>query len=126
MKIDRPVAIFAHPVAHLGANVAHSGNTFARVVDGVDRDRERIKPIETVSRLDRQASTVLERGVASNAGNHPRRVVALAEVTGLSAEKLMHGHAESFAFDVPQRKIYGSDGAGPLAPGRIKVGAIHI
>src|SRR6185437_669427 len=126
MEIDGPVAVLAYSLSHLLANVAHGGNTLASVVDGIDGDGKRIETVETVPGLQRQARTVFDRCVASDARDHSGGVVTLDEIACRAAQEFMHGHAEGLALDVPQSEVDGTDRAGALPAGRIKVSAIHV
>jgi hypothetical protein len=114
-----PVGVFAHAFADLPAvfdGLAHRG---PRVEDAAVGVRHRGAEGAEAG-FNAGVRGLLDVTFARESGG-----VALHVVASESAQQFVDGHAQRFAFDVPQRHVERAQGVQFLAAGRIEVAAVH-
>ncbi len=124
VEVDAPVAVRADAFADFLAGGRDEPHAFVRVVDVVDnRAAARVGAERAIAGFHHRARPVAQR--ESGARNAARRI-ALAVVADGAAEHLVHGHAERFALDVPEREVERAHGVDLLVARRIEPGHVHL
>ncbi len=123
VKVDAPVAVRAHALAHVLAFLFHPAHHRARVVDAADRNIARRHTECAIPGFHRGTGALLE--AQPGARRRPCRRgapsrIALAVVARRSAEQFVHRNAEGFSLDVPQREVQRPERVRFLPPRRIE------
>ena len=126
VEVDAPIAVLADAFAGLDAIVVKLVEPFARVVGFVGGRFGGAHAEGPVARGDGELRLLLDAHAGADAGNNACGVVALAIVADHTAEQRVHGQAQRFAANIPQRQVERAQRVLFLAPGRIEEGARHV
>src|SRR5262249_39842926 len=102
VEVDAPVAGLTYALAGLRGVLEELVEAFVRVEDAVGRRVGGAHAESAVSGADRQLRAFLDAHAGPDAGDHARRVVALAVVANRAAEHRVYRKIEGLATNVPK------------------------